>query len=71
MTRPERLFTKNIDLRKVVRPCMGTDARPVPFIVKKITITHITYLCLAYLIKSLSNFSFRIYKNVKIGKKRN
>ncbi|CAD5336140.1 unnamed protein product (chloroplast) [Arabidopsis thaliana] len=30
VTRPGRLFTKNTGLRKVVRPCMGADACPVP-----------------------------------------
>ena len=30
MTKLGRLFTKNTGLRKVVRPCMGADACPVP-----------------------------------------
>ncbi|GKV49949.1 hypothetical protein SLEP1_g56670 [Rubroshorea leprosula] len=30
VTKPEQLFTKNTGLRKVVRPCMGADACPMP-----------------------------------------
>ena len=44
VTRPGRLFNKNTGLRKVVRPCMGADACPVPegegswlFYLKKLT----------------------------------
>ncbi len=29
MTRPRRLFTKNIGFHKVVRPCTGVNACPV------------------------------------------